>query len=62
MATTSRQPKVEAAELTRIFVAILLGLGCFAAVITGGSSVGSSLPALLQNFETTSNEDINPRR
>ncbi len=62
MATTSRKPKVEAAELTRILVAILLGLSCFAAVITGGSSVGSSLPALLQNFETTSNEDINPRR
>ena len=62
MATTSRKPKVEAAELTRILVAILLGLSCFAAVITGGSSVGSSLPALLQNLETTSNEEIINRR
>ena len=53
MATTSRQPKVEDAELTRIVAAILFGLGCFAAVIAGGSFVGHSLSSLLQTMEIT---------
>jgi len=43
MATTSRQPKIEGVELTRIVVAIILGLGSFAAFIAGGSSVGGAL-------------------
>ena len=60
MATTSRQPKIEGAELTRIVVAILLGLGCFAAVIAGGSTVGRSLTDLLQSLVVTSPETINP--
>ena len=59
MVTTSRQPTVEGAEITRIVVAILIGLGCFAAVITGGSFVGHSLSFLLQNVEVTSPESIN---
>ena len=62
MATTSRQPKVEGTELTRIVVAILLGLGCFAAVVAGGSFVGQSLSALLQNMDVTPPEAINPLR
>ena len=59
MATTSRQPKVEEAELTRIVVAILFGLGCFFAVIAGGSFVGRSLSSLLQNIELTPLTGIN---
>ena len=60
MATTSRQPKVERTELARIVVAILLGLGCFAAVITGGSSVGHSFSALIKNLEVSPPETLNP--
>ena len=59
MATTSRQPKIEGVELTRIVVAILLGLGSFAAVIAGGSSVGGGIINMLQSLEVTSPEKIN---
>ena len=62
MACSSRQPNVEGAEVTRIVVAIVLGLGCFAAVITGGSFVGRSLSALLESVEVTPPEAINPLR
>ena len=62
MATTSRQPTVQGAELTRIVVAILLGIGCFSAVIAGGSLVGNSLSALLQDMEETPPEEIKPLR
>ncbi len=62
MASSSRQPNVEGVELTRIVVAIVLGLSCLAAVITGGSFVGRSLSALLQSVEVTPPEAINPLR
>ena len=63
MATTTRQPEVEGAELTRIVVAILLGLGCFTAVIAGGSFVGHSLSTLLQeNMDITRPETIKTAR
>tara|TARA_B100000925_G_C21866409_1_gene412306 strand:- start:413 stop:601 length:189 start_codon:yes stop_codon:yes gene_type:complete len=62
MATTSSKTKIEGAEVTRIVVAILLGIGCFAAVIAGGSTVGGSLSGLVQSLEVTSPEKINPMR
>ncbi len=62
MASSSRQPNVEGAEVTRIVVAIVLGLGCLAAVITGGSFVGRSLSALLESVEVAPPEAINPLR
>ena len=62
MASSSRQPKVEGVELIRIVVAIVLGLGCFAAVITGGSFVGRSLSALLESVEVAPPEAITPLR
>ena len=62
MASSSPQPKVEGVELIRIVVAMVLGLGCFAAVITGGSFVGRSLSALLESVEVRPPEAINPLR
>ena len=62
MASRSRQPKVAAIELTRILVAICLGLACLSAVIAGGTFLGRSLPEIMETTELAPPEAINPLR
>ena len=62
MASSSRQTKDAAIDLTRIVVAIGLGLACLLAVIAGGTFVGRSLSEIMITTELSPPEEINPRR
>ena len=62
MASSSRQPKDAAIELTRTLVAIGLGLACLSAVIAGGTFLGRSLSEIMETTELAPPEAINPLR
>ena len=62
MASSSRQPKDAAIELTRILVAIGLGLACLSAVIAGGTFLGRSVSEMMETTELAPPEAINPLR
>ena len=62
MASSSRQPKDAAIELTRILVAISLGLACLSAVIAGGTLLGRSLSEIMEAAELAPPEVINHLR
>ena len=62
MASSSRQRKDAAIELTRILVAISLGLACLSAVIAGGTFFGRSLSEIMETAELAPHEAFNPLR
>ena len=62
MASSSRQRKDAAIELTRILVAMGLGLACLSAVIAGGMFFGRSLSEIMETAELAPPEAINPLR
>ena len=62
MASSSRQTKDAAIDLTRIIVAIGLGLACLLAVMAGGALFGHSLSEIMETTELTPPEAINPLR
>ena len=62
MASSSRQTKDDAIDLTRIVVAIGLGLACLLAVMAGGAFVGRSLAEIMETPELAPPEAINPLR
>ena len=62
MASSSRQTKHAAIDLTRIVVALGLGLACLVAVMAGGALVGRSLSEIMKTTELAPPEAINPLR
>ena len=62
MASSSRQTKDAAIDLTRIVVATGLGLTCQLAVMAGGVFVGRALSEIMKTTELNSPEAINPLR
>ena len=62
MASSSRQTKDAAIDLTRIVVAIGLGLACLLAVMAGGAFVGRSFSEIIKTTELAPLEEINPLR
>ena len=62
MASSSRQTKDTAINLTRIVVAKDLGLTCLLAVMAGGTFVGRSLSEVMKTTELAPPEAINPLR
>ena len=62
MSSSSRQSKDAGVELTRMVVAIGLGLACLAVVVAGGAFVGRSLSEIMETTELAQPEAINPLR
>ena len=62
MASSSRQTKNAAIDLTRIVVAIGLGLACLLAVMAGGAFVGRALSEIMKTTELATLGEINPLR
>ncbi|QNJ14616.1 hypothetical protein SynA18461_01981 [Synechococcus sp. A18-46.1] len=62
MESSSRQTKDDAIDLTRIVVAIGLGLACLLAVMAGGAFFGRSLSEIMETTELAPPEAINPLR
>ena len=62
MVSSSRQTNDAAIDLTRIVVAIGLGLACLLAVMAGGTFVGRSLSEIMKTTELAPPEAINPLR
>jgi len=62
MALSTEQRNAETTSATRIAVGVILGLGCFAAVLTGGVFVGQSIGEAMSTVQMTTPVDIDPLR
>ena len=62
MASSTEQRKGEIRSSTRIATGIILGLGCFAAVLTGGLFVGQTINEALSTVQTIAPDEIDPLR
>ena len=62
MASSTEQRKAETRSSTRIAVGIILGLACFAAVLTGGIFVGRTIGDVLSTLQTIAPVEVDPRR
>ena len=62
MGFSSEQPKAETASSTRIAAGLILGLACFAAVITGGIFVGQTIGEALSTLQTMAPVEVDPLR
>ena len=51
MESSTEQPKAENASEARILAGLILGLGCFAAVLTGVILVGQNIGEALNTFQ-----------
>ena len=62
MPSSTEQPKGETLSSTRIAAGLILGLGCFAAVLTGGLFVGQTINEALSAVQTIAPDEIAPLR
>ena len=62
MGFSSEQPKAETASSTRIAAGLILGLTCFAAVLTGGIFVGQTIGEALSTLQTFAPVEVDPLR
>ena len=62
MTSSTKQRKEELTSSTRIADGIILGLGCFAAVLTGGLFVGQTIGEALSTLQTIAPIEVDPLR
>ena len=62
MVSSNEQRKGEHTSSTHIAVGIILGLGCFAAVLTGGFFVGQTISEALSTVQMSAPFEIDPLR
>jgi len=62
MASSTEQHKTETTSSTRIAAGLILGLACFAAVLTGGIFVGQTIGEALSTLQTISPVQVDPLR
>ena len=58
----STERKVETTSSTRIAAGLILGLACFAAVLTGGIFVGQTIGEALSALQTVAPVEVDPLR
>ena len=59
---STEQRKAETTSSTRIAAGLILGLACFAAVLTGGIFVGQTISEALSTLQTISPVQVDPLR
>ena len=62
MASITEQHKPDTTSSTRIAAGLILGLACFAAVLTGGIYVGQTISEALSTLQTISPVQVDPLR
>lgn len=62
MASSTEQRKAETTRSTRIAAGLILGLACFAAVLTGGIFVGQTIGKALSTLQTIAPVQVDPLR
>ena len=62
MASSTEQRKAETTSSTRIAAGLILGMACFAAVLTGGIFVGQTIGDALSTLQTIAPVEVNPLR
>ena len=62
MTSTTEQRKGELTSSTRIAAGVILGLCCFASVLTGGLFVGQTIGEALSTLQTIAPLEIDPLR
>ena len=59
---STEQRKAETTSSTRIAAGLILGVACFAAVLTGGIFVGKTISVALSTLQTISPVQVDPLR
>ena len=62
MASSTEQRNTETTSSTRIAAGLILGLACFAAVLTGGIFVGQTIGEALSTLQTIAPVQVDPLR
>ena len=62
MGFSTEQRKAETTSSTRIAAGLILGMACFAAVLTGGIFVGQTIGDALRTLQTITPVEGNPLR
>ena len=62
MGFSTEQRKAETTSSTRIAAGLILGVACFAAVLTGGIFVGQTISEALSTLQTISPVQVDPLR
>ena len=62
MGFSTEQRTAETTGSTRITAGLILGLACFAAVLTGGIFVGQTIDEALNTLQTLAPVHVNPLR
>ena len=62
MASSTEQRNAETTSSTRIAAGLILGLACFAAVLTGGIFVGQTIGEALSTLQTIAPVQVDPLR
>ena len=62
MVASTEQPKAETTSSTRIAAGLILGVACFAAVLTGGIFVGQTISEALSTLQTIAPVQVDPLR
>ena len=62
MASSTEQRNTETTSSTRIAAGLILGLACFAAVLTGGIFVGQTIGEALSALQTVAPVEVDPLR
>ena len=62
MASSTEQRKAETTSSTRIAAGLILGLACFAAVLTGGIFVGQTIGEALSTLKKIDPVQVDPLR
>ena len=59
---STEQRKAETTSSTRIAAGLILGVACFAAVLTGGIFVGQTISEALRTLQTIAPVEVDPLR
>ena len=62
VAFSTEQRKAETTSSTRIAAGLILGMACFAAVLTGGIFVGQTIADALSTLQTIAPVQVDPLR
>ena len=62
MGFSTEQPKAETTSSIRIAAGLILGMACFAAVLTGGIFVGQTIGDALSTLQTFAPVEVDPLR
>ena len=62
MASSTEKSKTETTISTRIAAGLILGMACFAAVLTGGIFVGQTIGDALSTLQTITPVEVDPLR